>query len=160
MAPPLAESQRVRIAHMNASKVSFTANQMAKVADCSSRTIYGRRSKKRRRAASNLIGRLRSVTPRMLDALCTHLWDIPGLYLEEMVLFLWNIFRVLVTTYSVGRALKSIGWSKKTIRRVAQGRNADLRDWHMHSTVDVHSWQFVFVDELGCDKRAGLRRAV
>ena len=33
---------------------------------------------------------------------------------------------------TVSRALKSIGWSKKTCRRVAKGRNADLRDYYLH----------------------------
>ncbi|CZS92406.1 uncharacterized protein RAG0_02848 [Rhynchosporium agropyri] len=117
MAPHLATSQHLRIAHMNASKVSFTANQIARVAECSSRTIYGRRSRKGCRTSPTPVGRPRSVTPRMLDALRAHLVEAPDLYLEEMVLFLWNKFEVRVTTYS-----------------------------------------FVFVDESGCDKRAGLRR--
>jgi hypothetical protein len=107
MTPPLAESQRVQFGDMNASKMPFTANEMAKVAGCSSRTIYGWRSKKSPRASSNPVGRPRSVTPRMLDALCAHLREAPGLYLEEMVLFLWNKFQVLVTTYSVSRVAKA-----------------------------------------------------
>jgi len=44
----------------------------------------------------------------MLDALCEHLRENPELYLEEMVAFLWNKFKVLVTIYSVARALDSI----------------------------------------------------
>jgi transposase len=59
---------------------------------------------------------------------------------------------------SVRRALKSRGWSKKKIGRVAKARNADLRDLYSHNTSHIHSWQYVFVDESGCDKRAGQRR--
>jgi hypothetical protein len=33
-----------------------------------------------------------------------------------------------LTASSIGRALKSRGWTKKTIRRIAKARNADLRD--------------------------------
>jgi hypothetical protein len=95
----------------------------------------------------------------ILDTLCEHLLENPGLYLEEMALFMWDKFKVQVTTYSIARALKSIGWrKKKTIRRIAKGRNADLRDLHWHNTSHIRSWQFVFVDESGCDKRIGYRR--
>ena len=87
----------------------------------------------------------------MLEALCEHLLEKPGLYLDEMELFLWDEFDVFVSTFSIRRALKSIGWNKKTIRRVAKGRNADLRDFYLHNISDFRSWQFVFVDESGCD---------
>lgn len=33
------------------------------------------------------------------------------------------------------------------IRRVAKGRNADLRDLYLHNTADFRSYQYVFVDE-------------
>jgi arginine repressor len=62
----------------------------------------------------------------MLDVLCGHLLEKPELYQEEMVLFLLDEFEVHVTTSSVARALNSIGWTKKTMRCVAKGRNADL----------------------------------
>jgi transposase len=94
----------------------------------------------------------------MLDALCEHLRVNPELYLEEMVTFLWNKFKVLVTTYSIARALKNLKWTKKKIRRIAAGRNADLRDFYTHKTARIHSDQFVFIDESGCDERSGQRR--
>jgi hypothetical protein len=36
----------------------------------------------------------------MLDALCEHLLEKPGLYLDEMELFLWDEFEVSVSTSS------------------------------------------------------------
>ena len=63
-----------------------------------------------------------------------------------------------VTTYSIRRTLDSRGWTKKTIGRIAKARNADLRDLYLHNTSHIHSWQYVFVDESGCDKRIGQRR--
>lgn len=94
----------------------------------------------------------------MLDALCEHLLEKPELYQEEMVLFLLDEFKVNVTTFSVARALKSKGWTKKTIRRIARGRNTDLRDLYAYNTSGFHSYQYIFVDESGCDKRIGFRR--
>jgi hypothetical protein len=127
MAPHLAESQHALIHDMIASKTT--------------------------KAPPNSVGRPRSVTPPMLDALCEHLLEKPELYQEEMVLFLLDEFKVHVTTFSLARALNSIGWTKKTIRRVAKGRNADLRDLYLYNTSHIRLYQYVFVDESGCDKR-------
>ena len=158
MAPHLAESQHVIIGDMIASKVPFKAQQIANVAGCRRRAIYRRRSKRLPKASPNPVGRPRSIPPLILDSLYEHLLENPWLYLEEMVLFIWDKFKVQVTTHSIGRALKSIRWSKKQMRRIAQGRNADLRDLYTHNTSGFHSYQYVFVDESGCDKRIGYRR--
>ena len=136
--------------------------EIADAATCSTRGVY--RIKRRLRifgttkAPSNSAGRPRSVTPPMLDALCEHLLDNPGLYHHEMVDFVWDKFRVLVTVSSIKRALNYRGWSKKKIGRIAKARNADLRDLYSHNTSHIRSWQYVFVDESGCDKRIGQRR--
>jgi hypothetical protein len=75
-----------------------------------------------------------------------------------MVVFLWDEFRVLVTIFSIGRALASIGWSKKAARRIAKEQDADLRDSYLHTMSTFRSYHLVYVDESGCDKRAGFRR--
>jgi transposase len=161
MAPHLAESQHAMIQDMATSKL-FENGEIANTVGCSSRGV--RRIKQnlhfygKTKAPSNGVGRPRSVTPPMLDALCEHLLEKPGLYLDEMKLFLWDEFEVFVSTFSIRRALKSIGWTKKTIHRIAKGRNADLRDFYLHNISDFPSWQFVYVDESGCDKRIGFRR--
>jgi hypothetical protein len=41
----------------------------------------------------------------MLDALCEYLLKKPGLYQDEMVLFLLDEFKTHVTPFSIGRAL-------------------------------------------------------
>jgi hypothetical protein len=75
------------------------APNLAEIADgagCSTRAIY-RINKNLRcfgstKAPSNGVGRPRSITPLMLDALCEHLLKNPGLYQHEMADFLWNHF--------------------------------------------------------------------
>jgi transposase len=94
----------------------------------------------------------------MLDALREHLLEKPGLYQEEMAIFLWDEFRVLVSISSISRTLKSIGWSKKVARQIANEQNADLRDFYIHNLTQFHSYHLVFIDESGCDKRIGFRR--
>ena len=161
MAPNLAESQHALIKDMSHSK-QLKAEDIADVAGCSTRAIY--RIKKNLRcygsttAPPNGVGRPRSITPPMLDALCEHLRVKPKLYLHEMVDWVWNNFQVHVTIFSIRRALISRSLSNKKIGRVAKARNADLRDLYLHNTSHIHSWQYVFVDESGCDKRIGQRR--
>jgi len=94
----------------------------------------------------------------MLEVLKDHLLEKPGQTLDEMALFLWDEFRVVITPMSISRALKSIGWTKKVARSVAKERNADLRDYYLHDLSAFQSWQLVYVDESGCDKRIGFRR--
>lgn len=92
------------------------------------------------------------ITPPMLEALCERLLEKPDLYQDEMVIFLWDEFRVLVTIYSIGRALASVGWSKKAARRIARGRNIELRDFYLHTISSFRSYHLVYVDDSGCDK--------
>jgi hypothetical protein len=94
----------------------------------------------------------------MLEALCERLLEKPDLYQDEMVVFLWDEFRILVTTYSISRALASVGWSKKAARQIAKEQNAELRDYYLHTISSFQSYHLVYVDESGCDKRAGFRR--
>ena len=94
----------------------------------------------------------------MLQALQEHLLRKPGLYLDEMALFLWDESKVLMTAMSISKTLKSIGWSKKVARSIAKERNADLRDYYLYNLSAFHSYQLVYVDESGCDKRIGFRR--
>jgi transposase len=155
MAPSLAESQHAQIHAMILGK--RPPAEIADAATCSTRGVYRIKRNFRRfgtpKAPSNGVGRPRSITSEMLDALCKHLLDEPDLYHHEMVDFVWNHFRVQVTASSIRRALDSRGWSKKKIGCVAKARNADLRDLYSHNTSHIRSWQYVFVDESGCDKR-------
>ena len=160
MAPNLAESQHAQIRDMLLS--NCPPAEIADAVGCSKRSVFAIKSNLRSfgstKAPSNGVGRPRSITPPMLDALCEYLLEKPGLYRDEMVLFLLDEFKTLVTPFSIGRALASIGWTKKTIRRIAKRRNADLRDLYLYNTSHIRSWQYVFVDESGCDKRIGFRR--
>jgi hypothetical protein len=49
----------------------------------------------------------------MLEAFCDRLLGKPGIYSDEMAVFLWDEFRVQVTNSSLERALASVGWPKK-----------------------------------------------
>jgi transposase len=141
---------------------SLTTSQMAKAAECSKHSMINISNKLRQfgnvRAPPTRVGRRPTVTPSMIEALCDRLLEKPGLYLDEMAIFLWDEFRVQVTNSSLKRALASVGWSKKVARQKAKEHNADLRDFHVHNLSDFQSYHLVYVDESGCDKRVGFRR--
>lgn len=48
----------------------------------------------------------------MIEAFCDQLFEKPGLYLDEMAVFLWDEFQTLVTPSSIRRALVAKGWFK------------------------------------------------
>lgn len=104
MAPNLAESQHALIHDMIVSG-TLSATEMANIAGYSKRSILSHRSNIRyfgsTRAPPNGVGRRRSVTPYMLQALQDYLLEKPGQSLDE--------FRVVITSRSISRALKSIG---------------------------------------------------
>lgn len=97
MALRLHLSKLEMIQHMILSK-SLTALQTAKAAECSKRSIINISNNLRRfgnvRAPLTRVGRRRSITPTMLEALCDRLLEKPGLYVDEMAIFLWDEFCV------------------------------------------------------------------
>lgn len=91
----------------------------------------------------------------MLEALCDHLLEKPVLYLEEMAVFLWDDFEAHVSTHSISRTLKDLGWSNKAARQIAKEQSAELRDSYLYKLTQFRSYHLVFIDESGCDKRIG-----
>jgi transposase len=160
MAPRLSTAQHDLIRGMILS--GEPTKDIAKAARCSERGI--------RRIQRNMlcyddtkapfisIGRRRVMTQVMLEALRTHLRAQPGLYQDEIARLLRREFDIAVSQASISRALKSMRWSKKTVRQVAQEQNADLQDYYLHKVSQFRSYQLVFIDESGCDKRIGTRR--
>jgi transposase len=162
MARNLNAWQRKMILHMISSKNRLTTSQMAKLAECSERSITNIRKKMRLFGSPNPPtippGQPPSVTPVMLDALCDRLAEIPGLYIDEMANFLRDEFNILPSSSSIQRALSRAGWTKKTARQKAKEQNPQLRDFYQHNLSEFRSYHLVFVDESGCDKRVGHRR--
>jgi hypothetical protein len=79
-------------------------------------------------------------------------------YQDEMAVFLWDEFGALITAFSTGRALASVGWSEKAARRIAKERNAELRDFYLCNLSSFRSYHLIYVDESGCNKRIWFRR--
>lgn len=161
MAPKLSTWKLHLIRDMIESQ-SFTTSQVADEAECTKLTVINIRRNLRQfgtiYAPQTRTGRKRTVTPLMIKALCEHLTEKPGLYLDEMAIFLWDEFRTMITASSIRRALVATGWSKKAARQRAKEQNADLRDYYLHNLSEFQSYHLIYVDESGCDKRVGFRR--
>jgi len=141
---------------------SLTTSQMADAAECSEQTIkYIRRNLRQFRgvhAPLNRISWRRSITPPLLEALCDRLLEKPAIYLNEMAIFLWDEFQMLVTTSCIRRTLAFKGWSKKTTWQRTKEQNAELQESYPHNISEFESYHLVYVDESGCDKRIGFRQ--
>lgn len=46
---------------------------------------------------------------------------------------------------------------RKMARQIARQRNPDRRDFYLHMTSTIFSWQRIYADESGCHKRDGFR---
>ncbi|KAI3096440.1 hypothetical protein CBS147333_9579 [Penicillium roqueforti] len=112
MAPRLPPSKLEMIHDMILSK-SLNTSQITEAAECSGRSIINIRNNLHQfgtvRAPPTRVGRRRSITPPMLEAVCDHRLAKPGLYMDEMALFLWDEFHIQVTNSSLKRALASVG---------------------------------------------------
>lgn len=161
MAPNLSSLQHEMSHHLYANS-PFGSAIASELVVCHQRSIQRHRSNLRyfgsTRAPEGRVGRRPAVNDVMLEALKEYLMGKPDAYLDEMAVFLWDEFEVNVPNSSIQRALKRAGWSKSVARRVARERNADLRDSYAHEISGLHSWQLVYVDESGSDKRCGIRK--
>lgn len=76
-------------------------------------------------APSNKGGRPRSLTPLMIQVLCDYLLEKPQLYLDEMVVFLWDESQVPVTKWSDCSCAETGGLVKED--RQAKSQRAQRR---------------------------------
>ncbi len=161
MAPQLDAAQRILIKTLLAQ--GFETRLIASKASCTVRAVQRIRLERQQSETPTRrtrVGRRGCITSTMQRALCNTLVKQPYLHRCEMADFLFQRFgrRITLSERSIGRTLRSISWTRKTIRRIAQQRDADLRDHYLHRISQYKSYQLVFIDESGCDRRAGYRR--
>lgn len=117
-------------------KEEFETKLIALEASCSVRIAQRERRKRHQSEMptprTNRAGRRSCITPTMQEALFDILIKQPYLYRCEMAGLFYRRFRKKVSERSIGRTLRSKGWTRKTIHRIAQQRNADLRDYYLH----------------------------
>ncbi|CAG1987526.1 unnamed protein product [Fusarium graminearum] len=130
--------------------------QIAQSIPCDPRTV--RKAKARYRlfestkAPPNRVGRYKKVTPYKQDVLLENLDQYPTTDRTQMVTFLHDEFEDDV------RSLKDARWTRKNCHPVAQQRNPELRDLYLYKLSKYKSYQMIFIDESGADRRIGYRK--
>ena len=142
----------------------FSSQDIVSATLCSARTVQRFEQQRKlpktdmpqRRARA---GRRSRITPEMKKYLCDQLTDDPELHVEEMVQMLLEKFDVKVSPSAVVRSLKD--WPRKKMRRIAQQRDEDLRDYYLYrlAKLNVHSFQIIYFDEAATDALGCLRHA-
>jgi transposase len=155
--------RRTMVVHMISSG-KFTIREIAQAAKCSDVSVSNICKKLRLFgcAKPDLVraGRPPNITLLMITDLCNHLAKNPTLYVEEMAIYLQNEFDIsLPSSSSVKRVLSQAGWTNKKVRYKAKEQNPQLRAFYQHKLSKYFSYQLVFVDETGCDKRVGNRQS-
>jgi len=113
-------------------KRRFETKLIASEALCSVRAVLGIRLKRQQfempTPRTNGVGRRSCITSPMQKALCDLLIKQPYLYRCEMADFLYRRFRKRISARSIGRALRSVGWTRTTIHRIAQTKSMAPRN--------------------------------
>ncbi len=157
MAPQLAPSQREQIHGILLRQLPN--NEIAETVGYSERAVRKIRSRLQRyrttTSPSNRVGRHRKITPLMRDALFEQLAKRPDMFRYEMIHFLHDRFGLEVSFTATSRMLKTEGWLRKTNRCITKQQNLDLRELYLYKLSDCRSYQLVFINESGYDKRSG-----
>lgn len=137
-----------------------STKRIAQGIPCDPRTVRKARARHKlfrsTKAPPNHVGR-KETTARMQDALLEELAKRPTMYRSEMRAFLRDRFDVEVSLSSINRLLKSAGWTRKGTHRVARQRNTELRNLYLYKISKHKSYQMIFIDESGADRRTGHR---
>jgi hypothetical protein len=160
MAPHLNAAQHILINTLL--NKGFETELIASQASCSARAVQRIRLKRQLSEMptqrTKRVGCRSSITSLIKKAFFDTLTEQPYLYRCEMADFFYRRFRKRISERSIGRILRSTRWTRTTIHRIAQQQDADLRDHYLHRMSKYKSYQLVFVNESGCDGRAGYRR--
>jgi transposase len=157
MAPPLDDDTHDLIDALL--QQGFEYKHIAREAKCSIRTVQKKSRSRRQQHHFTMpyqrphVGRPSCVTSPIRTAFANQLIETLDLYRREMARFFHSEFGARISERSIGRLLRRMDWTRKTIHRIAQQRDADNRDFYLHRIAQYKSYQLVFVDESGCDGR-------
>jgi len=93
----------------------------------------------------------------MLSVLLERLIKKSKLYQDEMVLFLYDKFEVVLTTSTISKALALVYWLKKATYCVAKKQNTDLQDFYLYNLSNFRLYRLAYINKSECDNRIGFR---
>lgn len=82
----------------------------------------------------------------------------PTMYLREVCHQVEEVFQKSISPPSICRLLMRYGMTRKKVQQVASQRSVYNRAAFLAQMTCYSSYQFVWVDEMGCDRRDHIRR--
>ncbi|KAJ8108217.1 hypothetical protein OPT61_g8328 [Boeremia exigua] len=108
------------------------------------------------RGASIKLGRPATLCQAHIDGLSDYLYGYPQAYIEEMIDYLHTQFGVKVSIWTVYRALKKIGWSRKVATKRAREQSEPLRRTFAARVHNLYkAEQIIALDKSACNKQTG-----
>lgn len=119
MAPKLSKYQRDLSRELLLSGI-YSNKDIARVVRCSTRAIREHCRKLRvfgsiSGVSTIAAGRDPILSKTIIAALICYLCEKPDVYLDEMAWFIWDEFQIVVSTSTISRTLRRVGWSKKQV---------------------------------------------
>lgn len=105
----------------------------------------------------------------MIQALCDHLLEKPYLYLDEMVIFMWDEFQAQVTSCCISRALKQEGLVQKDLSKKQENEMQiyGMPTFILHlifTHIILFTWTrhigHMIIEPLSCSRSLVVRRRV
>jgi transposase len=108
---------------------------------------------------SFLQGRRRILSADVVEELCDLIQESPGLYLDEIGLWLALYHDVQISTTGLHDNLRELGLPRKIMRRAAAERDHEFRaNWMYHVLNTYTAEQMVILDESSKDDRTLIRK--
>ncbi|PWI63957.1 hypothetical protein PCL_01923 [Purpureocillium lilacinum] len=159
MAPKLSQAQHEMLEGMITA--GLTNKSIAEQVDCSSRSVSRIRSNLRMfestKAPPNRVGRRCKIDPLVQDAVFDQLAKEPNMFRSEMIAFIRSNYDVDVSLSTITRLLQAAGWTRKNSSRVGEQQNPMLRDLYLYKLTTCKSFQLIFIDESGQNRRTSHR---
>lgn len=107
---------------------------------------------------TSALGRPPTVTAIMKAGLRVYLEDRPWAYQDEMQLYLYDDWGVAVDRSTISRLLKSMGITRKMLKRIAAERDQDCRNGYRLQVSNYSADMLVYVDESAANEHTKDRK--
>ena len=99
-----------------------------------------------------------TITAPIKAGLRAYLKDRPWAYQDEMQLYLYDDWGIVVDQSTVSRVLKSMDISRKMLKRIAEERDQDCRNGYQFQIANYSADMLVYVDELAANEHTKDRK--
>jgi len=105
---------------------------------------------------TNRLPTKKSTTLTFIEMRCVRdfVYEDPTKYLDEYCEMIRRAFNKTISPSTMCRVLKRLGLTRKKLRIIAMQRCSELEIEYSAALRDMHSYQFIFLDETHADNRS------